>query len=414
MPNPIVTAKITRTDLAGMTPASIDRERLRAYRYARVQQLLRENDCSAILLNDPVNIRYATDTRNMSVWLLHNPGRYCLVPAEGRAVLFDYPNKNCLAIPPGIPEIGDHRLATVYGFQYVAEHAEWVCRQWAAEIRSVVSGFAGADAHRLAIDRADLEGTAALQALGFTLIEGQRLLELARSVKSTEEIGCMRRSLEVCDIGMQRMREALRPGMTENELWAELHYANIAHGGEWIETRLLSSGPRTNPWLQEASDRIIQAGDLVSFDTDMVGPYGYCSDVSRTFFCGNGQPTRQQRNLYALAVEQVQYNCALLRPGLGFREYTEKSWPIPARFNDQSYGCVAHGVGLIDEWPGIAQDRNDAALMEGVFVPGMTLCVESYIGEVGGNEGVKMEQQVLITETGHEILSKFALEPKLQ
>jgi Xaa-Pro aminopeptidase len=223
----------------------------------------------------------------------------------------------------------------------------------------------------------------------------------------------MRRSLGVCDIGMSRMREALRPGITENALWAELHHANIAHGGEWIETRLLSSGPRTNPWLQESSDRRIEAGDIVSFDTDMVGPYGYCSDVSRAFLCGDAPATSRQKTLYALAVEQVEHNCALLRPGLSFRDYTARSWPIPARFHHQNYGCVAHGVGLIDEWPGIAVDRDDPLLMDGVFAPGMTICVESYIGEVGGPEGIKMEQQVLITGTGHEILSQFPLEPKL-
>ena len=71
----------------------------------------------------------------------------------------------------------------------------------------------------------------------------------------------MRESLAVADIAMQRMREALRPGLSENQLWAELHYANIAHGGEWIGTRLLSSGPRSNPWFQEASRRRIEAGD---------------------------------------------------------------------------------------------------------------------------------------------------------
>jgi Xaa-Pro dipeptidase len=413
MSNPITAGRVAHRSVGAFNPAAVDLERLRAYRYARVQQQLRENGCAAALLNDPVNIRYATDTRNMSVWLLHNPGRYCLVPAEGRAVLFDYPNSNCLAIPTGVAQIAEHRLATSYGFQYVAEHAPWVARRYAEEIRGVVAGMMGADARRLAIDRADLEGAEALQAQGFQLVEGQRLLELARSVKSAEEIACMRHSLAVCDIGMRRMREALRPGMTEMALWAELHYANIANGGEWIETQLLSSGPRTNPWLQEASARIIETGDLVSFDTDMVGPYGYCSDVSRTFFCGNGKPTGQQKSLYALAVEQIEYNCALLRPGLSFREYTQKAWPIPARFNAQNYGCIAHGVGMVDEWPGIALDPQDPALMDGVFEPGMTICVESYLGEVGGSEGIKMEQQVLITAAGHEILSVFPLESKL-
>lgn len=158
-----------------------------------------------------------------------------------------------------------------------------ISHQWAAEIRDVVSSLMGSGTHRLAIDRADLEGADALRAQGFALVEGQRLLELARSVKSAEEIACMRRALAIADIGMHRMRDFLRPGMTEIELWAELHHTNIVHGDEWIEARLLSSGPRTNPWFQEASDRIIEAGDLVSFDTDMIGPYGYCSDVSRSF-----------------------------------------------------------------------------------------------------------------------------------
>ena len=413
MSNAISAGSLIQEVAAGSAPAGIDIARMRAWRYARVQQQLREHGCAAALLNDPVNIRYATDTRNMSVWLLHNPGRYCLVPAEGRAVLFDYPNNNCLGIPLDIPEVAEVRLATVYGFQFVAEHAAAVCRQWATEMRALVSQLMGAGSTRLAIDRADLEGTDALRAQGFTLVEGQRLLELARSVKSPDELACMRRSLQVADIGMQRMREALRPGITENALWAELHHANIAHGGEWIETRLLSSGPRTNPWLQESSDRHIEAGDIVSFDTDMVGPYGYCSDVSRAFLCGDVPATSRQKTLYALAVEQVEHNCALLRPGLSFRDYTGKAWPIPARFHQQNYGCVAHGVGLIDEWPGIAVDLHDPTLMDGVFVPGMTLCVESYMGEVGGPDGIKMEQQVLITETGHEILSRFPLEPKL-
>ena len=223
----------------------------------------------------------------------------------------------------------------------------------------------------------------------------------------------MRASLAVADIGMQRMLDKLAPGISEQALWAELHHANIELGGEWIETRLLSSGPRTNPWFQEASERRIEAGDLVCFDTDMVGPYGYCSDVSRAFLCGDGPASSEQRSLYALAVEQVEHNTALLGPGLEFRDYTTRAWRIPARFHEQNYGCIAHGVGMVDEWPAIYCDLNDPLLQDGVFAPGMTVCVESYIGEVGGRQGVKLEQQVLITATGRETLSRFALEAKL-
>ncbi len=414
MYNAISAGSVAHETAGEFNPAGVDLAALNAYRYARVQQQLRDNDCAAALLHNPVNIRYASDTRNMSIWLMQNPGRYCIVPAEGRAVLFDYPNNNCLASARPTAQISEVRLAKANSFQFVAEHAPSVSRQWAAEIADVVRILMGPGEHRLAVDRIDLDGIGPLRAEGFTLVEGQRLLELARSVKNAQEIQCMRHSLAVADIGMNRMHAALRPGITEMALWAELHHANIAHGGEWIETRLLSSGPRTNPWLQEASQRVIQAGDLVSFDTDMVGPYGYCSDVSRTFLCGNGQPTAEQRSLYALALEQVEFNCGLLRPGLSFRDYTARSWRIPARFHRQNYGCVAHGVGMVDEWPGIAVDAEDPTLMDGIFEPGMTVCVESYLGEVGGTQGVKLEQQVLITETGYELLSLFPLESRLR
>lgn len=392
---------------------SIDAADLRAYRYGRIQRQLRDNDCAAALLLNPINIRYATDSRNMTVWLLHNMGRYCLVPAEGRAVLFEYANKNCLARAAGLPFVGEVRPVTVHAFFDAAEHALPVSRRWAREIRELVERFAGPGRQRLAIDRADLLGATALRAEGLELVEGQRLMELARAVKSAGEIACMRESLAVADLGMQRMRAALVPGITERELWAELHHANIAHGGEWIETMLLCSGPRTNPWFQEASARRIEAGDLVSFDTDMVGPHGYCSDVSRTFLCGDGPASAEQRALYALAVEQVRHNTALLRPGLAFRDYTASAWRVPARFREQDYGCIAHGVGMVDEWPAIYSRSDDPLLQDGVFEPGMTVCVESYIGEVGGREGVKLEDQVLITPTGHEVLSGFALETAL-
>jgi Xaa-Pro dipeptidase len=413
MRNRIIAGQVAQHGVDGAGGGPIDLERLRAYRYGRVQQQLRDNDCAAALLSNPVNIRYATDSRNMTVWLLHNMGRYCLVPAEGRAVLFEYANRNCLAGVPRVPAIAEVRPAIIHDFQYVGEHGAAVSRLWAAELSDVVGALMGPGPHRLAVDRSDLRGAEALQAQGFALVEGQPLLELARSVKSDDEIACVRRSLAVADIGMQRMHAALRPGITEVALWAELHYANIVHGGEWIETRLLSSGPRTNPWFQEASERRIEAGDLVSFDTDMIGPYGYCSDVSRTFFCGPGQPSEAQKRLYALAVEQVEHNVGLLRPGLTFRQFTEQAWSIPSRYADQNYGCVAHGVGMVDEWPAIGCDPGDPTLQDGVLVPGMTLCVESYMGEVGGSDGVKLEQQVLVTATGHEVLSRFPLESRL-
>ena len=328
-------------------------------------------------------------------------------------MLFEYANRNCMGLAAGLPAIAEVRPALIHSFFDVAEHAVPVSRRWAAEIYEVVQSLMGPGRHRLAVDRTDVNGIEALGRQNFELVEGQRLLELARSIKGEEEIHCVRASIAVAELGLARIRSALRPVLAKTNLWAEFHHANIAHGGEWIETRLLSSGPRTNPWFQESSDRRIQPGELVGIDTDMVGPYGYCADISRTFYCQPGTPSALQRLLYGLAAEQVAFNCALLRPGCSFREFGEQAWKIPARYFDQNYGCLVHGVGLVDEWPVIACDPNDPLAQDGVLVPGMTVCVESYIGEVGGPEGVKLEEQVLITESGHEILSHFPLESAL-
>src|SRR4029078_6259473 len=86
---------------------------------------------------------------------------------------------------------------------------------------------------------------------------------------------------------------------TEQEIWAELHFENARSGGQWLETKLLTAGARTNPWYQECSDHVIELGDMIAFDTDMVGPYGYCADISRSWTCGHVAMTPKERGSIA-------------------------------------------------------------------------------------------------------------------
>ena len=207
------------------------------------------------------------------------------------------------------------------------------------------------------------------------------------------------------------MYEKLNAGITEEELWAYLHKMNIENGGEWFETRLLTSGPRTNPWLQECSNRIIEKGDLVAFDTDMVGPYGYCADISRTFVEG-GKLSDEQTKLHNMAIEQIKHNEKLIKAGVSFREFAEKAWKLPDNFYDNHYPCQVHGIGMCDEWPFIAYPNQDYSNADysGIFEENMTITIESYIGEVGGKEGVKLEDQYLVNREGLKLLTKYPLE----
>jgi Xaa-Pro dipeptidase len=128
----------------------------------------------------------------------------------------------------------------------------------------------------------------------------------------------VRTSVRATEVAVARLRAAMRPGLSEKELWSVLHQGVIALGGDYVETRPLSSGPRTNPWFQETADRRLAENELVALDTDVVGCHGYYCDFSRTFHTGPGDPTRRQRELYQVAHEQVHHNMELLRAGTSF------------------------------------------------------------------------------------------------
>ncbi len=391
--------------------SQIDMRALRAYRLGRIRGELKRLDYGGIVLYDPINIRYATGARNMTVWTMHNAVRYCFIPTEGPIVLFDF--HNCAHLSADLETVDEVRHALSWFYFGAAYTGAERAKRWAAELADLMRLHGGGN-RRFAIDKCDPMGVAALVAEGIEVMDGQEVTELARHIKSAEELACMAASVAVCELGMARMRAVLEPGLTENELWSVLHQMNIAMGGEWIETRLLASGPRTNPWFHECSDRVIRPGELVAFDTDLIGPHSYCADISRTYFCGPGKPSDEQRRLYRLAWEQIHTNIGLLKPGLSYRELSEKSWKLPASCAPQRYSVIVHGVGMADEYPHCSFMEDMASHgYDGLFEAGMTICVESYIGEVGGGEGVKLEEQVLITETGAQVLSTYPFDDEL-
>lgn len=400
-------AVLDRPVIGPVPPETI--ARARAYRLGRLRQQIAAHDCAALLMYNPINIRYAFDYSNMQIWSTREATRYGLLFPQGPAIMHEYKGAEHLVKNGfGVDEV---RLATTWLYMIFDQDADRRVKQWAAEIDDLLRQHGGGN-RRLAVDKLDPPGLRALEALGIEVIDGQEITEKARCIKSGDEIDMMRWTLHVAERGMARMRAASQPGASENEIWAELHHENIRSGGEWFECRLLSSGPRTNPWYQEASDRIISAGEMISFDTDMIGPYGYCADLSRSWTCGLVPMTLQQRHLYRLALDQIEHNTRLLMPGLSFAEFDARSWRIPEIHQPFSYGLALHGVGLVDEWPVIPlhmfADEHFRA-RGGQFEAGMVVCVESLMA-APGTESIKLETQVLISEDGPIRLDRFPWE----
>ena len=390
--------------------ANPDMTKIREYRLKRVREKLAEFDCSGILLYDPLNIRYATDSTNMSLWTSHNAARYALVMTEGPVIIFEFDAHEFLSNHN--PLITEVRHAVTYLYFTAGDKSKERAKIWASEIVDIVKEH-GKGNKRLALDHCAPEGVHELQSLGIELANGEELMELARLIKSDDEMMAMRRSIFSCEKSMELMRNHFKPGITEQELWSQFQMEAVSRGAEWIETRLHASGPRANPWYQECSSRPIRSGELMGFDTDLVGSYGYCTDMSRTWLCGDEKPTDEQKEIYNMGYEQIQNNMKLLKPGTTFKELTLNSMEY-SKDEFRHYSVLFHGVGLCDEFPAIpfSWELNENSF-DGVLKPGMVMCVETYVGRYSGGPGVKLEEQVLITNNGHELLTSYPFESDL-
>ena len=394
-----------------------DLDAMRRTRLDRLVAGIAERDLAGLLVFDPLNIRYATDSTNMQLWNTHNPFRAVLVCADGYMVIWDY--KNAMFLSEFNPLVREQRCGADLFYFDRGDRIDVAADAFAGQVRDLLAEHSGAN-RRLAVDKPTIHGLRALEAQGLAVRPGEELTEKARAIKSGDEIAAMRCAIHSCEAAMAEMElfaraQIPRGGVTENDVWAELHRANIKRGGEWIETRLLASGPRTNPWFQECGPREIARNEIVAFDTDLIGPYGICADLSRTWWIGDEPPRADMVDAMQHAHEHIVTNMERLRPGVSLHELTFGTHVLRDEFQSQKYGCLMHGVGLCDEWPLVAYpDQHVPGAFDGYELqPGMALCVEALVSPENGDFSIKLEDQVVITETGYENLTRYPFDERL-
>ena len=389
---------------------------MRADRWNRLTSHVVARDYGGVLLFDPLNIRYATDSTNMQLWNTHNPFRALLVCADGYMVMWDY--KNSPFLSTFNPLVREQRSGASMFYFSNGDRIDPAADKFANEVRVLLAEHAPGHT-RLAVDKIMLHGARALEAQGFDIMDGEEVTEKSRSIKGPDELLAMRCANHACETAVARMeafaRDNVGDGKTcEHDVRDVLHAENINRGGEWIETRLLSSGPRTNPWFQECGARVCQQNEIISFDTDLVGSYGICVDISRSWWIGPDAPRPDMVYAMQHAHEHIMQNMEMIRPGVTIPELTANTHVLDDRFQAQKYGCLMHGVGLCDEWPLVQYpDKAVPGSFDYALEPGMVLCVEAAVGEVGGDFTIKLEDQVLVTEDGYENLISYEYDPAL-
>ena len=385
-----------------------DLDAVRLYRLGRVRAALAERDLAGVILYDPVNVRYAVDATNMQVWCAHNEARYLYVPTEGPVRLFEFSSGDLLTA--GLPTVDEVRPAVFFLYFIAGQRHEDRAKAWADELDSVIREHSSGN-RRIAIDRVAPQGVIEMQRRGYEIVDGFEVMENARKIKSAGEILLMRHAVAVCERAIAQMREALKPGITENALWAELHRGNIAGGGEWIETR----PARVRAAHQPVVPRIVDAGDrarrhrglrhrpgrplrlllrhLAHLGVRRAAERRAAAHLCRGLCAGAGEQGAAQAGRELSRADRADAPaCRRVRRG-----------PAPT-----AWGCT--GWGSATSTRSSPTRRTSSPATTACSGRGMVICVEGLATPAGGRESVKLEEQVLITATGHEQLSTYPLE----
>jgi Xaa-Pro dipeptidase len=378
-------------------------------RLAKLRSAMESAGVAAVLTADPINIGYATGSRNMTVFGLMGSTRFALVLLDGPVVMWEF--AGCEHLLAGLPTVDEIRIAPGITSSAGGAYRDNVER-WVGEVAELVGRHAPGGV--VAIEKFDLAVTDALRARGLTLVPGTEVVFAARITKLPGEIELLHEAARRVEHGLDVMAGQIAPGRTEIDVWADFHRELIAGEGEYISTRLAQAGARTYPYFNEAGPNPLASGDLYCIDTDAVGYAGYAVDISRAYLCGDADATADQQGLHRLTFEQLRHNAALIAPGVSFESFARNAWRVPSRLADYRYYCLAHGIGVSGEGPNLGPAVDGVPYqVPGEFVPGMVICVESYLGDAALGFGIKLEDQYVVTDHGTELMTAAAFDARL-
>jgi len=394
-----------RVSITSIASHGVDLERLRLGRLERLQRAMRDHDVAVLLLTNEPNVRYATGATAMPVYAMSTFARCALVPAQGTPILFEHGNsmhRSALRAPDVRP---------MHAWEFYDDPAAQAAI-WAGETLAALQEL-GAGGEAVAVDRLGTPAFLALLERGVRVRDAAPVTQQARRVKTPEEVMLFDLNAGLVIAMLEAFEAAIAPGVSERELLAVLSDVMVRGGGEYLATTTVCSGPNTNPWRAEATDRRLEAGDLVFVDTDTVGVEGCFFCVSRTFPVGEVEPSREQRAIYRESFEWLVAMKSLVRPGVTCRELAAEAPSFPERFTAQRYECYFHGIGLEEENPSLCHPADVQPNPDTVLEDGTALVVELYAGEVGGRDGVKLGDEVLVTGDGHRVLAPCPFSERL-
>jgi Xaa-Pro aminopeptidase len=385
--------------------ARVDMARLRDYRLGRAVAALRASECGAFLLFDFYNIRYVTQT-----WIGGALGdkmsRYALLTSAGTPWLWDFGSAarhHQLFAPWLRPE---KSRAGMLGLRGAIAPEAGLMERAVREIKGLLAD-AGLAGEPVGVDIVEPPFLFEMQRQGLRVVDAQQSMLDARAIKSLDEILLLTQAAAMVDGVYQDIVEALKPGVRENEIVALASKRLYEMGSDQVEAINAVSGERCNPHPHNFSDRMIRPGDQAFFD--IIHSYnGYRTCYYRTF--GVTSSTAAQRDAYVRAREWMNAAVEMIKPGVGTDEIASL-WPAATEFGfaDEmsAFGLqFGHGLGLgLHERPIISRLNSLTSPVE--LQTGMVFALETYCPASDGFSAARIEEEVVVTSHGPELLTKF-------
>ena len=388
----------------------IDLDRLRRERLARIKELLAKSEMGALLCFDMNNVRYITAT-HIGTWAQDKISRFTLLPQKDEPILWDFGSAarhhqlNC-------PWLGERSRAGIPMMRGAMTpemgRAEDVARKIRVELET-----RGLHKEPLGIDIVEPPILFALQREGITVVDGQPLMSDAREIKTQDEISLLNMSATMVDAAYYELYKAMKPGMRENEAVGLVAKTLYDLGSEYVEGVNAISGERCSPHPHVFSDRILRPGDPVYYDV-LHSYMGYRTCYYRCFAVGSA--SRALVDAYKRCRDYLDASISLIRPGRSTAEVASV-WPKAQEFgfpNEEAAFALqmGHGIGLaIWERPMISRLVSLDHPHE--IKPGMVFALETFWPSTDGWSAARIEEEIVVTPTGHEMITRFPAEELL-
>jgi len=390
----------------------VDIDRLRTERLARLRAELDRSELGAVLTFDFHNIRYMTAT-HIGTWAMDKLIRFALLPRGGQPIVWDFGSaaRHHQLYAPWLEGTKGARagLSTLRGaIPPAAGRAADVAGKIHAELAEL-----GLTDQPIGVDIIEPPILFALQALGLTVLDGQQVFLAARRIKTADEISLLTTAAAMVDAAYDELYEFLRPGVRENECVGLVSKVLYDLGSEHVEGVNAISGERCSPHPHVYSDRILRPGDPAFFDI-LHSHMGYRTCYYRTFAVGSASVA--QRDAYLRCREYMDEAIALVRPGATTADIV-RVWPAATEFGfpdeEAAFGLqYGHGVGL-SIWERPIFSRLTSLDHPEVLEEGMVFALETYWPAADGWSAARIEEELVVTTDGCEVITKFPAEELL-